>query len=153
MLQTQFLPAFLPGATGFVPDLVLLIVVAWSLLLDWRWSIPLGFAAGLVLDLMAPAVYPIGLSALLFTLIAFFVSFAGQDPFHSGIVRSVPIALLAAITYRICRLLVERMLSYNNLQPAIFLQAVLPVVILDAVLMLFVFVLIRLISRIQTAKL
>jgi rod shape-determining protein MreD len=152
LLQTQFLPAFLPGVNQYVPDLLLLIVVSWALVLDWRWTLPTAFGAGLLLDLLNPSYYPIGVNALLFTLVALGVGLIGQDPFRSGVIRSVPVALAAALGYRAARLLVERILSYNNFQLAIIVQVILPVVVIDAALMLFVFGLVRGISRIRAPR-
>ncbi len=152
MIQTQFLPGLLPGVDQFVPDLVLLVVVSWALLLDWRAALPTAFGAGLLLDLFNPSFYPIGLNALLFTVIALVVSLIGQDPFRSGVIRSIPVALLAALAYRVARLLAEWLLSYNNLQLTIFVQVILPVVIIDAALMVLVFAFVRAVSRIRTPR-
>ncbi len=152
LLQTQFLPAFLPGVNQFVPDVVLLVVVCWALLLDWRLSLPLGFIAGLLLDLLSASIYPVGLNALLFTLIVMAIGFVGQESFQNGIVRSVPVALGAALGYRLARLLAEQLLGYNNVQAATIVQVILPVIIIDGALMLLVFGPVRLISRLRAPR-
>ncbi len=142
----------LPGINQFVPDLVLLVVLSWALMLEWRWSLLAGFLAGLLVDLTSASLYPIGVNALFFSLIAFAVGLIGQDPFRSGVIRSVPVALVAALVYRLLRLLAERMLSYNNLQLALIVQVILPIVIIDAALMIFIFAFVRLVSRIRAPR-
>lgn len=153
LLQNHFLPGFLPGVSQFVPDLVLLVVVSWSLLLEVRLALISAFAAGIILDLVsAPQIYPIGLTAFLFCLVALMVSYLGQNPFISGNLRSVPVALLSALVYRITLLLAERVLGYNNFQPAVIVQVILPVVVIDAALMILVYGLVRFLSRIKVPR-
>jgi rod shape-determining protein MreD len=152
LLQTQFLPAFLPGVNQYVPDLVLLVIVSWALLLEWRWSMSVAFLAGLLLDLLNPTYYPIGVNALLFVVVVLAAGFLGHDPFRSGVIRSVPVALVAAAGYRLARLLIERMLGYNNFQVAIIIQVILPVIIIDGALMIVVFGFIRALSRIRAPQ-
>lgn len=153
LIQNHFLPAFLPGVSQFVPDLVLLVVVSWSLLLEVRFALIAAFAAGIIMDFVAaPQIYPIGLNALLFCLIALMVSYLGQNPFISGNLRSVPVALVSALVYRIALLLAERVIGYNNFQPAIIVQVILPVVVIDAALMILIFGLVRFISRVKAPR-
>ncbi len=147
LLQTQFLPGLLPGVTQFVPDLVLLLVVAWALLLEWRAGLLLAFGAGLLLDLLSVGLQPLGFNALMFSLMALVISFLSQNPANASVIRAVPIMLVAALFYRGVRLLTGRFISYNNFQPALILQVVLPVVVIDAALMFLVFGLVRVFSR------
>ena len=146
------MPALLPNLNQFIPDLTLLVVVTWALTLRWQWAIPLGFFTGLVLDLINPTVGLVGLNALLYTLAAVVVGLLSQRPFSTGLVRAVPITLITALSYRILLLLGQRLLGYNNLQFNLITQVVLPVAVIDAALMLLVFVVIRAISRIGAPK-
>jgi rod shape-determining protein MreD len=153
LFQDHFLPGFLPGVSQFVPDLVLLVVVSWALLLEIRLALLAAFSAGIILDLVAaPQIYPIGLHAFLFCLIAVMVSYLGQNPFISGNLRSVPVALLSALVYRMALLLAERVIGYNNFQPAVIFQVILPVIVIDAALMIVVFGLVRFLSRIKAPR-
>lgn len=148
LFQTQFLPSLLPAVNVFVPDFTLLLVVAWALLLDWRWSLPIAFGAGLLLDLLNPDLYPVGVNALIFTIIGIAASVVGQNPAErGGIMRAVPIGLAAALFYRLTRLLAEAILGYNNFYIEIFLQVIFPVVIIDAALMTVMFSFARVFSR------
>lgn len=146
------MPALLPNLNQFIPDLTLLVVVTWALTLRWQWAIPLGFFTGLVLDLINPAIGLVGLNALLYTLAAVVVGLLSQRPFSTGLVRAVPITLITALSYRILLLLGQRLLGYNNLQFNLITQVVLPVAVIDAALMLLVFVVIRAISWIGAPK-
>jgi rod shape-determining protein MreD len=153
LLQDHFLPGLLPGVSQYVPDLMLLVVVSWSLLVDVRLAMVAAFAAGIILDFVAvPQIYPIGLNAFLFCLIALLVSYLGQNPFISGNLRSVPVALVAALVYRAILLLAERLFGYNNFQPAVLVQVLLPVVVIDAALMIIIFGLVRFVSRIKAPR-
>jgi rod shape-determining protein MreD len=153
LLQNHFLPGFLPGVSQFVPDLVLLVVVSWALLLEVRLALLTAFAAGVIFDLVAaPQVYPIGLNAFLFCLVALLVSYLGQNPFISGNLRSVPVALLSALVYRMSLLLAERVIGYNNFQPAIIFQVILPVIVIDAALMIVIYGIVRFLSRIKAPR-
>lgn len=148
LFQTQFLPNLLPAVNLFVPDFTLLLMVAWALLLDWRWALPIAFGAGLLMDFLNPNPYPLGVNALLFTAIGLGVSFVGQNPAErGGIMRAVPTALVSALAYRLLRLIVEQFLGYNNFRVETFLQVILPVVIIDAAIMTITFTFARLFSR------
>jgi rod shape-determining protein MreD len=150
LLQTHFLPAFLPKISQFVPDLTLLLVIVWSLLLPWQKSLWLAFACGLILDLLQVSIYPLGLNALLFSLVAFGLSFIGQNRFRNNLVQAVPLTVLGAFGYRILLLLALRVLGYNDLQLSTIFSVVLPVTIIDGALMFVFFVPIRGLSRIGT---
>ncbi|NWJ96913.1 MAG: rod shape-determining protein MreD [Chloroflexi bacterium] len=152
LLQAEFLPALLPSLDQFIPDMTLLVVVTWALTLRWQWAIPLGFATGLVLDLINPATYPTGTNTLLYTIVALGVGLLRQPPFSMSVVRAIPITLCAAFSYRILLLLGQEILGYNNLQFKIILQVILPVAIIDAALMLVVFVVVRALSQIGAPR-
>jgi rod shape-determining protein MreD len=146
------LPGVLPGAGQFIPDLVLLLAVAWSLMLEWNWSLTLAFFAGLALDFLGSSLYPLGFNALLFIIIVLPLTLINRENLRLGVLRSVPIALGAALGYRILLLLGGRILGYNNLQLQNITQVVLPVAIIDAALMLALFVIIRWLSKIGASR-
>lgn len=146
------MPGVLPGVGLFIPDLVLLLVVAWSLMLEWNWSLTLAFFAGLALDVLGASLYPLGFNALLFIIVALPLTLINRENFRLGVLRSVPITLAAALGYRVLLLLGGRVLGYNNLQIQNITQIVLPVAIIDAALMLAMFVIIRWLSKIGMSR-
>jgi rod shape-determining protein MreD len=152
LLQAQFLPALLPNISQFIPDLVLLVVVSWALLLEERWALPGAFGAGLFLDLVSNHLHPIGFNALLFTLLALVVNRVTPNPASVGVLRSVPIALGATIVYQLASLLVEQVMGYNNLQANLLLRVILPLVVIDAALMVIIFALVRSLTRVKAPR-
>lgn len=146
------MPGVLLGVGLFIPDLVLLLVVAWSLMLEWNWSLTLAFFAGLALDVLGASLYPLGFNALLFIIVALPLTLINRENFRLGVLRSVPITLAAALGYRVLLLLGGRVLGYNNLQIQNITQIVLPVAIIDAALMLAMFVIIRWLSKIGMSR-
>jgi rod shape-determining protein MreD len=148
LFQAQFLPGFLPAVSAFVPDLSLLLVIAWALLLDWRWSLPIAFGTGILMDFVNTDLYPLGTHALMYTVIGAGASLVGQNPAErGGIMRAVPTALVGVLVFRVARLILERILGYNNFQVGVFLQVILPVAIIDAALMVVIWGFARLFSR------
>lgn len=67
-LQVSFFPHL--AVAGVVPDLVLLVVVAFALARGSREAMLLGFVAGLLLDLAPPADHSVGRWALSLVLVA-----------------------------------------------------------------------------------
>ncbi len=150
LIQAELLPAILPGLNQYLPDLTLLVVIAWSLILPWQWSLPLSFTTGLVLDLMNPSTHLVGMNALLYILVSLVIGQFSHRRFSTGVLWAVPITFGVVIVYRIMLLLGQQIVGYNNLQLNIVTQVVIPIAVIDAALMLVVFVLIRAFSRIAT---
>jgi rod shape-determining protein MreD len=152
LVQGQFLPGLLPSLDQAIPDLTLLLVVSWALLLEWNWSLPLAFLAGLALDLIGASLYPLGFEALLFVLVAFPVTIVNKEAIQGSALRSIPIALIASLGYRVILLLAGQLLGYNNFQSSNFFQIVLTVSIIDAALMLVVFIVVSRLSQIGSPR-
>jgi rod shape-determining protein MreD len=152
LIQGQFLPGLLPSLNQTIPDLTLLLVVSWALLLEWTWALPLAFLAGLALDLIGASLYPVGFEALLFVLVAFPVTMVNKQGLQGSSLRSIPIALFAAVGYRLLMLLAGQVLGYNNFQISNIFQVVLTVSIIDAALMLVVFLVVSRLSRVGSPR-
>lgn len=148
LLQAEFLPAILPGLNQFLPDLTLLVVITWSLVLRWQWALPLSFGMGLLLDFMNPATHLVGLNSLIYTLASLIVGLVSHKRYSSGVVWAVPITFAVAFCYRLLLLLGQRVMGYNNLQLNLITQVVIPNAIIDAALMLLVYVVVKNISSI-----
>lgn len=74
MLQTAVWPLF--PLFGLVPVWTLLVVLIWSLLRGPQEGVVWGFFGGLILDIFSAG--PLGLNALVLTLVALLVSFLPQ---------------------------------------------------------------------------
>jgi cell shape-determining protein MreD len=129
-----------------------LLVVSWALLLDWSWALSLAFLTGLALDFSAGSLFPIGIQALLFCAVVLPVSLVSREYIQAGSLRSVPVGLAAALGYRVLLLLAGQLLGYNNLQLSNLTQVVIPVAIIDAALMVLVFILVRRLSNIGASR-
>jgi rod shape-determining protein MreD len=79
LLQTTLLAQM--RIFGVMPDLMLLVAVAGGITAGATRGAALGFAAGMLIDLFLPT--PLGLSALVFTLVGYGVGVA-----NTGVLRS-----------------------------------------------------------------
>jgi rod shape-determining protein MreD len=94
LLQVSVLP--IVAVSGFVPDLLLLLVLAFAIEDGRLTAVRVAFPAGMLLDLLSTNV-PLGLSALVYLGIAFAV--AAARPHLSPESISAPILLIAAGTF------------------------------------------------------
>jgi rod shape-determining protein MreD len=93
-LQLSILPR-LP-VPGPAPDVVLVVVVALALAFRPAFGAGVGFAGGLALDLAPPADHPLGMWALVLTLVGYVTGFLADDVDRSGTVPLVTTAVAAA---------------------------------------------------------
>ena len=93
-LQTTVLPRLgLPGAT---PDLVLLFVVSMALADGPLSGLVVGFASGLMLDLVPPADHAVGRYALVLTLVGYLAGLVQDEAERSVVMPFVVVAGAAA---------------------------------------------------------
>ena len=92
VLQVSLFPHF--AWHGIVPNLCLLVVVAAALTINAPSAMLLGFAAGVVLDLVPPADHVAGRWALALTVVAFLAARVRQDvkPTATAVVGTVAAA-------------------------------------------------------------
>ncbi len=100
VIQTALLPAI--GITGVRPDLLLLVVIAVALHDGALGGLRVGFAAGLLTDLLVLEA-PAGLAALVWTTVGFAVGSArpylASDSLSAPILIAFASALLATFGY------------------------------------------------------
>jgi rod shape-determining protein MreD len=95
LAQSSFFPAL-----GFVPvrpDLVLQMVVIWTLLRGWRQGLAWGFVGGLMLDLFSGA--PFGTATLALLLVAFCCSAGSVSAFRDNPLLPVVLVFWATVLY------------------------------------------------------
>jgi len=80
----------LPGAT---PDLLLVLVVGWGMTKGSLEGVIVGFVAGLMLDIIPPAVGTVGVWPLILAVVGYFVGLAADDGQRSAITPLVIVAL------------------------------------------------------------
>ncbi len=94
ILQTSLAPHLAP--MGVNPAFVLPLVVSWSIFRGSGEGVALGFAGGLMLDLLSGA--PVGMSALTFSLVGFLTNLGESSLFKSNWVLPMVAAFVASVT-------------------------------------------------------
>jgi rod shape-determining protein MreD len=92
VIQTALDP--LTGALGVTPDLVLIVVVCWALLMGSEEGMLLGALGGLLLDLMSGA--PLGTHTLALALIGYLAGVVTFSPIRSRVI--MPALVMAGST-------------------------------------------------------
>ncbi len=96
VLQTVVLSQLgLPGAT---PDLIVVLVVGWGLSRGSLEGVIVGFAAGLFLDVMPPAVGTFGIWPLVLALVGFLTGLLADDSQGSSLTPLLVMAVGALST-------------------------------------------------------
>jgi rod shape-determining protein MreD len=95
MLQTSALPRF--SLWGVVPDLMLLVVVSWSLLRGAKAGVPWALGGGLVLDLLSGG--PLGAATVSLTLSSAVASLDALNLFRDSLWLPLFASLLATAIY------------------------------------------------------
>jgi rod shape-determining protein MreD len=136
LLQVAIAPRI--AVFGVVPDLLLLVVITLALVEGPTAGAVVGFAAGLLTDLVATG--PIGPSALVLSLVGYFAGSLSASLFAEGwwlpvIVVSVA-TLVAGTAYMLMLVLLGQDLGPLG---AVFLSKVLPGAVYDTVLAVLVY--------------
>jgi rod shape-determining protein MreD len=96
LLQTVVLSQLgLPGAT---PDLIVVLVAGWGLSRGSLEGVIVGFAAGLFLDVMPPAVGTFGIWPLVLALVGFLTGLLADDSQGSSLTPLLVVAVAALST-------------------------------------------------------
>jgi rod shape-determining protein MreD len=126
--------AVMPHLTlwGVKPDLMLLVVISWSLLRGAREGIVWGFIGGLCLDLLSGA--PFGLSALALLIVSFFSGLGEATVFRTYIMLPLATVFVASLIYDLIFLLALRTLGWSVAWLDSFIRLVLPASLLNVLL-------------------
>ena len=95
MLQTSALPSFSAG--GIVPDLMLLVVVSWSVLRGFRAGLPLALGGGLLLDLLSGG--PFGAATISLALSSLVTGLEQLNLFRDSLWLPLVASILATVLY------------------------------------------------------
>jgi rod shape-determining protein MreD len=117
---------------GVKPDLMLLVVISWSLLRGAREGIVWGFIGGLCLDLLSGA--PFGLSALALLIVSFFSGLGEATVFRTYIMLPLATVFVASLIYDLIFLLALRTLGWSVAWLDSFIRLVLPASLLNVLL-------------------
>jgi rod shape-determining protein MreD len=118
---------------GGQPDLIVLLVIAWSILDRDREGIVWAFVGGLFLDLFSGA--PIGVSSLALMPMAFVVSLSEAQVYSTNAVLPIILGLGGALSYHVLYLLLIRVFGQESLPwSQAFVYVMLPSVLVDTLL-------------------
>jgi len=132
LLQSSLLPHLSPG--GLKPDLVVIMVISWGLLGGVKEGLLWGFIGGLVLDLLSAT--PLGLSALILTLLTLLTSLGRKRVYRSNILLPMAIIFLATLGYNLALLLFWQLLERPAWWGETFLEVLLPTSLFNTLVML-----------------
>jgi rod shape-determining protein MreD len=130
---------------GVKPDLMLLVVISWSLLRGTREGIVWGFIGGLCLDLFSGA--PLGLSALALLIASFFSSLGEATIFRTHVILPLATVFFASLIYDFIFLLALRTLGWPIVWLDSFIRLVLPTSLLNVLLTPLVYLAMRWLHR------
>jgi rod shape-determining protein MreD len=123
------------------PDLVLLLVLAWSMLRGLPEGTVGGIAGGLALDLLSAA--PFGLHAGLLGMIGALTALGEANLFRGNVPLFLVTAGLGTLVLHGGSLLLLQAAGQQAIGPSRFVEFVVPTALLNALLMPFVFVLVQ----------
>jgi len=130
---------------GVKPDLMLLVVISWSLLRGAREGIVWGFIGGLCLDLFSGV--PLGLSALALMIVSFFSGLGEATVFRTHVILPLATVLFASLIYDFIFLLMLKALGWPVVWLDSFTRLVLPASLLNVLLTPLVYPTIRWLHR------
>jgi rod shape-determining protein MreD len=130
---------------GVKPDLMLLVVISWSLLRGVREGIVWGVIGGFCLDLFSGA--PLGLSALGLLIVSFFSGLGEATVFRTHVILPLATAFLASLFYNLIFLLVLETLGWPIAWLDDLIKFVLPASLLNVLLIPLVYPAMRWLHR------
>ncbi len=132
LLQSSLLPHLSRG--GLKPDLVVMLVISWGLLRGVQEGLLWAFIGGLALDLLSAT--PLGLSALILTLLTLLTSLGQNSIYRTSILFPLAVIFLATFGYNLALLLGWQLLGRPALWGETFLEVLLPTGLLNTLVML-----------------
>jgi rod shape-determining protein MreD len=130
---------------GVKPDLMLLVIISWSLLRGAREGVIWGFIGGLCLDLFSGA--PFGLSALALLIVSFFSGLGEATVFRTHVILPLATVFFSSLIYDFIFLLVLKTLGWPVVWLDSFVRLVLPASLLNVLLIPPVYLAMRWLHR------
>jgi rod shape-determining protein MreD len=143
LLQSTFLPQV--KVLGVQPDLVLLIVVAWSLLRGSEEGMLWALIGGLALDALSGA--RLGVNTLPLLLIGFLAGLWQHGLVRMDVLVPLLVVPLATLAYQGAMVALLKLLGWPAAWQAALRFSILPTTLVNTLLMPIVYVLIRWIHR------
>jgi rod shape-determining protein MreD len=135
MLQTSALPSFSLG--GIVPNLMLLVVVSWSVLRGYRAALPLALGGGLLLDLLSGG--PFGAATISLVVSSLVTGLEQLNLFRDSLWLPLLAGILATVLYNGAYLTMLTVLGHTVQWLPTVQQVILPEMALNVAVMYPVF--------------
>jgi rod shape-determining protein MreD len=136
---------------GGTPDLLLVTLVAIALLRGAMFGAACGFFAGLIVD--TAFLQPLGLTSLLLTLAGYWTGrygeTTGRDRAHAPLLSVAVITVL----YTCASFVLRYILGEESSLRVVFVESLAPTVVLNVILVPFVYALVRRLLPVQTTAL
>lgn len=130
---------------GVKPDILLLLVISWSIIQGAMEGVIWGFIGGLALDLLSGG--PLGVSALILVIIGLLTNLGESNLLKSNIVLPLLAGFIASCVYESMQMLALQAFGWNlSLEEAIT-RVILPTSLLNTVLMPGVYLPLQALSR------
>lgn len=135
---------------GAKPNLVLLVVISWSLFTGAKEGIVWGFIGGFFLDLLSGS--PFGLSTLAMLLVSYLTGLQARNIFRSNITLPLATIFFATIMYDVVFLILLRLTGRPVAWGDSLIWITLPATLLNTLLMPLVYGLMLLLHRSITGR-
>ena len=135
LLQATVVPVI--PYLGIRPDLVLLLVLAWTMVRGIKEGAIAALIGGLALDIFSPL--PLGTHALAMLVIIVPVGWLGAPFYRGNLVFPIGGAFLATLIYNVILLGLSTLLGQNILWGGLLWRVVLPMALIEATLMPIVY--------------
>lgn len=129
---------------GVHPNLLLVLVVGWTLFRGGREGLIWGLVGGLLLDLYSIA--PFGVFTVASLVVSFLTSFAEALPFHTTLPLSLGTVLLMSLLFNLVAMVMMQSLGWDVAWASLWTRLP-PAALVDALLLLLLFRPLRALSR------
>lgn len=143
VIQSTIVPEIRIGSGG--PDLVLMLVLSWTLLADIEEGVVWAIVGGVVQDLINGV--PLGTSALALVILAFAVNVSIRTVAWNNLIIPVPAAAVGTILYHLMLFVLLAVLGRRISMVYMLTSVTLPTLVFNAILILPIFRLAGLIYR------
>jgi rod shape-determining protein MreD len=135
VIQSTIVPEIRIGSGG--PDLVLMLVLSWTLLADIEEGVVWAIVGGVVQDLINGV--PLGTSALALVIVAFAVNLAIRTVAWNNLIVPLPVAAVGTVVYHLILFVLLAILGRRISMLYMLTSVTLPTLVYNVVLMLVVF--------------
>jgi rod shape-determining protein MreD len=133
VLQASLLPHL--RVFGGQPDLIVILVIAWSALDTEREGVVWAFVGGLFVDLFSSV--PLGMSSLALLPVAFIVTLTEANLYRNNVLLTLPLAATGALVYHVLYLILLRFLgNYPVVWGTSLTYVTVPSVLFDVILII-----------------